>query len=143
MTVEIVDYRAIHAREICENNKVDGSFFWTQAQVLEGEKHTYTVLYCGQPVIATGICELWDSVGEAWMIADNEIAKHPITFARLVKTHLIKYMSDYNFKRVQANVRSDWKPAHRFARFCEMKKEGDMPMFGPEGSTYTRYARVI
>ena len=143
MSVEIVVYKTSHGREICAHNKVDSSFFWSQAEVLEGEKHAFTVLYYKQPMISTGICELWDGVGEAWMLADNDIAKHPLVFARLVKTHLIAYMDKHNFRRVQAHVRSDWKPAHRFARFCEMKKEGRMPRFGPEGGEYTRYARVI
>ena len=55
MTVEIVPYAAAHARKICEHNKVDEAFFYSQADVFEGEKHAFTVLYCKQPVISTGI----------------------------------------------------------------------------------------
>ena len=143
MTVKIVGYQASHARDICTANLVENAFFYAQAEVLEGQKHAFTVLLNNQPVISTGICELWEGVGEAWMIADKKISDHPIIFSRLIRTHFFRYMRNYNFCRVQANVRKDWHPAKRFARFCEMKPEGEMPSFGPEGATYIRYARVI
>ena len=143
MTVRIVGYQASHARDICYANLVENSFFYSQADALVGQRHAYTVIYNNQPVISTGICELWSGVGEAWMIANKSISDRPLMFSRLIKTHLFRYMRNYDFRRVQANVRSDWSPAKRFARFCEMHEEGEMPGFGPEGGTYTRYARVI
>ena len=43
-------------------------------------------------------------------------------------------------KSLQAIVRSDFKDAHKLAKFLGFESEGLMRKYGPDGSDYERYA---
>jgi len=56
-------------------------------------------------------------------------------FDILVKTSKVK--------RIQTNVKADFKLGHRFAEWLGFEKEGLMKYYGPDGSNYIRYARIV
>ena len=45
--------------------------------------------------------------------------------------------------RIQAAVRADWPEAQRFAEFLGLENEGLMRKYGPDGSDYFRFAKVL
>ena len=46
-------------------------------------------------------------------------------------------------KRLQTSVKADCEMALRFASWLGLKPEGKMIGYGPDGSDYMRYARII
>lgn len=104
---------------------------------------SFTGLVDNKPIAAGGVFPLWENVAEGWVLATKEINNYPITFAKVIK-HRTEYMlKNNNIKRLQTSVKADCELAIRFAKWLGLKEEGLMKHYGPDGSDYFRYARII
>ena len=54
-----------------------------------------------------------------------------------------KAIDEYNIKRVQTAVRSDFDKGIRFAEWLGLENEGLMKHYGFDGSAQYRYARIF
>ena len=139
----IVDeFRAEHAVAILAQHD-DPERWEEQAQIIEETGSALTVFIDNQPAMCVGIIDIWDGLGEVWIVVSNAIESRPVSVARGMRELLDGYFEQGGDRRIQSNVRADWATARRFAKFVGMKEEGLMPSFGPEGADYVRYAKVL
>lgn len=95
-------------------------------------------------VLATGgVHRMWDGVGEAWLLVGKEGYEKPRTVARYTDLIFQHIQEEYDLFRIQASVSALDIVANRYARWLGFEKEGIMRKYGPDGSDYIRYARVM
>ena len=104
---------------------------------------SFTGMYNNKPIAAGGVFPLWEGVAEGWVLATKEINNYPITFARVMKKRTDMMIANNLIKRLQTSVKADCDIAIRFAKWLGLKEEGLMKGYGPDGSDYYRYARII
>ena len=104
---------------------------------------SFTGIVNNKPIAAGGVFPLWDGVAEGWVLATKEINNYPITFARVMKQRTDMMIKNNLIKRLQTSVKADCDIAIRFAKWLGLKEEGLMKGYGPDGSDYLRYARII
>ena len=104
---------------------------------------SFTGIINGKPIAAGGVFHLWDGVAEGWVLATKEIFKYPIFCAKHIKNRTEIIINTHNIKRLQTSVKADCQMALRFAGWLGLKPEGKMIGYGPDGSDFIRYARII
>jgi len=110
---------------------------------LEYENASFTAIVNGKPIAAGGIFILWDNVAEGWVLATSEIWNYKLTMAKIFKKRTDVLVKENKIKRLQTAVKADFELGHKFAQFLGLEKEGLMKHYGPDGSDYIRYARII
>ena len=136
------DFRAEHAVAILAKHD-DPSRWEEQARIIEESGQALTVFIDDEPAMCVGIIDIWEGLGEVWIVVSDAIQSRPVSVARGMRELLDGYFEQGGYRRIQSNVRADWDTARLFAEFVGMKEEGMMPSFGPEGADYVRYAKVI
>lgn len=104
---------------------------------------SFTAVVDNKPIAAGGIYVLWEGVAEGWVMATKEVWNHPISMAKHFKKKTDILIETTKIKRLQTTVKADFKLGHRFASWLGFEKEGLMEYYGPDGSDYIRYARII
>ena len=104
---------------------------------------SFTGLINDKPIAAGGVFHLWDGVAEGWVLASKEIYKYPIFCAKHIKRRTEIIIKANNIKRLQTSVKADCDVALRFAKWMGLKEEGIMKKYGPDGSDFIRFARII
>ena len=104
---------------------------------------SFTGLVNNKPFAAGGVFHLWDGVAEGWVLATKEIYKYPIFCAKHIKRRTEIIIKANNIKRLQTSVKADCDVAVRFAKWMGLKEEGLMKSYGPDGSDFIRFAKVI
>jgi RimJ/RimL family protein N-acetyltransferase len=92
---------------------------------------------------AGGMKLLWEGVAEGWVMANEDVWKHPIITARAIKKNFEKAARAKNLKRVQTAIRSDFTVGKKFAKWLGLKEEGLMRRYGFDGSDQYMYARIF
>jgi len=95
----------------------------------------------GEVYAVTGLAPVWDGVAEAWFIPSKFMDRRKISVIRVVRKELESAIVRLKLRRVQAVVRSDFRDAHKLAKWLNFESEGLMRKFGPDGLDYERYAR--
>ena len=86
---------------------------------------------------------VWGQVAEGWVIATNEMWKHPLATAKAIKKDFARVAKEHNIQRVQTGIRKDFKQGIRFAEWLGLEREGLMRKWGFDGSDQYMYARII
>ncbi len=113
------------------------------AYYLEEVGMSFTGLINNKPIAAGGVFHLWDGVAEGWVLATKEIFNYPIFCAKHIKNRTEIIINTHKIKRLQTSVKADCQMALRFAGWLGLKPEGRMIGYGPDGSDFIRYARII
>jgi len=140
--VKLIPYRAGHARKILLR-EVEGYLqnckdFDEWAKINEGPEawsavnDTDTVVACG------GVREMWEGVGEAWLLLGEGTVGHEIGVCK----EILKKLHEVKFHRVQAHARVDFPIAHTFLHRLGFKEEGYMKMYYPDKCDAILYART-
>ena len=146
--VVIVPFENKHAEQILEQG-LNSEFLELKP---EHRKYAYflkefgmwfTGLVNNKPIAAGGVFYLWDGVAEGWVLATKEIYKYPIFCAKHIKQRTEIILKANKIKRIQTSVKADCDVALRFAKWLGFKKEGLMESYGPDGSDFVRFARVM
>jgi hypothetical protein len=90
-----------------------------------------------------GVGMYWAGVGEAWLVLSSRISDFPVSLHRIVCTELSRIVSEHHLHRVQTVVPYDHKRAKRWIERLGFEFEGVMPKYGPDGSWFVRYGRVM
>ena len=104
---------------------------------------SFTGLVYDKPIAAGGVFHLWDGVAEGWVLATKDIYKYPIFCAKHIKQRTEIILKANKIKRIQTSVKADCDVALRFAKWLGFKKEGLMESYGPDGSDFVRFARIM
>jgi len=144
----MVDYKPEHIESILDGDmsKMARKSFGMAEDIAHGlvaPGLAFTGLIDGYVIASAGIKPLWPRVGEAWIVASDNMPKKKLSVIKLIKENFDRMIQDNNFVRVQASVRSDWLEAKRFAEFLGFEHEGIMRKYGPDGQDYFRMARIF
>ena len=90
-----------------------------------------------------GVHNIWQGVGEAWLLLGKEAFARPTTVARHTCNMFDHMQEEYEYQRIQASISVKDANAKRFAEWLGFQNEGIMKKYGPDGSDYYRYARVM
>ena len=104
---------------------------------------SFTGLVNNKPIAAGGVFHLWDGVAEGWVLATKDIYKYPVFCAKHIKQRTEIILQANNIKRLQTSVKANCDVALRFAKWLGLKEEGLMKNYGPDGSDFIRFARII
>ena len=113
------------------------------ALYLEQVGLSFTAIVNDKPIAAGGISVLWDNVAEGWVMATHEVWNHSIIMAKHFKKRTDILIETTKIKRLQTSVKADFTLGHKFAKWLKFEEEGLMKHYGPDGSDYIRYARII
>ena len=95
-------------------------------------------------VLATGgVHPMWEGVGEAWLLVGKEGYDKPKTVAQWTDYLFQILQEEHKLFRIQASVSALDLTANRYAQWLGFEKEGIMRKYGPDGTDYIRYARVM
>ena len=146
--VVIVPFENKHAEQILEQG-LNSEFLELKpehrkyAYFLKEVGMSFTGLVNNKPIAAGGVFHLWDGVAEGWVLATKDIYKYPIFCAKHIKQRTEIILKANKIKRIQTSVKADCDVALRFAKWLGFKKEGLMESYGPDGSDFVRFARVM
>ena len=104
---------------------------------------SFTGLVNNRPIAAGGVFHLWDGVAEGWVLATKDIYKYPVFCAKHIKQRTEIILQANKIKRLQTSVKANCDVALRFAKWLGLKEEGLMKNYGPDGSDFIRFARII
>jgi hypothetical protein len=76
-------------------------------------------------------------------LATKDIYKYPVFCAKHIKQRTEIILKANKIKRLQTSVKADCDVALRFAKWLGLKEEGLMKQYGPDGSDFIRFARII
>jgi hypothetical protein len=150
-TLHIVPYTKEHGQFIlsCQmNHKVleaDRHYINVEgdAKNLEQDHLAFTGVVNNKAIFAAGMKIIWGQVAEGWVIASNEMWKHPIGVAKAIKKDFARVAKENNITRVQSAIRKDFKQGLRFAEWLGLEREGLMKKFGFDGTDQYMYARIF
>ena len=146
--VVIVPFENKHAEQILEQG-LNSEFLELKpehrkyAYFLKEVGMSFTGLVNNKPIAAGGVFYLWDGVAEGWVLATKDIYKYPVFCAKHIKQRTEIILKANKIKRIQTSVKADCDVALRFAKWLGFKKEGLMESYGPDGSDFVRFARVM
>ena len=103
----------------------------------------FTGIFNDNPIFAAGMKMIWGQVAEGWVIATNEMWKHPLGVAKAIKKDFARVAKENNITRVQSAIRKDFSEGQRFAEWLGLEKEGLMRKWGFDGSDQYMYARLF
>ena len=109
---------------------------------LADKGNAYTLFLNNKPVVAGGICILWNGVAEGWVIANKNIFEIKFLAAKEIKIRTDELCKKNNIKRLQTSVKADFKAGVRFASWLGLEAEGLQKKYGPDGTDYLRMARI-
>ena len=146
--VVIVPFENKHAEQILEQG-LNSEFLELKPEhkkyafFLKEVGMSFTGLVHHKPFAAGGGFHLWDGVAEGWVLATKDIYKYPIFCAKHIKQRTEIILKANKIKRIQTSVKADCDVALRFAKWLGFKKEGLMESYGPDGSDFVRFARIM
>lgn len=86
-----------------------------------------------------GIFHMRPGTGHAWMWMARGWRRH----ARAITAEVLAVLAESGLRRVEAAVRCDFAPGHRWIRALGFECEAErMKAWGPEGDDFALYARV-
>ena len=113
------------------------------AKNLEQDHLAFTGMVNDKPIFAAGMKMIWGQVAEGWVIATDQMWKHPIAISKAIKKDFARVAKEHNIKRVQSGIRKDFKEGIRFAEWLGLEREGLMKNWGFDGSDQYLYARIF
>jgi len=144
----VADYKPEHGQEILDGKMNKGapqhiSKYLNFAKSLHVPGQSFSAIDNGHLIACRGIKQLWPGVAEVWFLSSDKVHNHVRPVIKIIFKYLPRLIKEQKLVRIQSAVRADWPEAQRFAQFMGLENEGLMRKYGPDGTDYFRYARVI
>lgn len=107
--------------------------------------NTYTCIFDGETVAVGGINIFHEGMGEAWVILTKQSKKNGIfglIACRAIQNKLDQLIKQLRMRRVEANVRANFKVAIRFTEAIGFKFDCERKNFFPGGISSMLYSKV-
>lgn len=148
--IKIIAFRAEHAEELIERGRQDfGSLADADMSLrpyfdvlTEAQDQSYTVVDDGHLVLSAGIFEVWEAMGEAWLLPSQRLLEKPLRAIRVVKPRFEQIIERHGFRRVQATAHADFLRGQRFLEWLGFEQEGRLRKYGPDGADHIIYSRI-
>ena len=113
------------------------------AKNLEQDNLSFTAILNNKPIVSAGMKMVWGKVAEGWVIGTDEMWKHPISVAKIIKRDFARIAKEQDIERIQTAVRKDFETGIRFVEWLGFEREGLMKKWGFDGTDQYMYARII
>ena len=149
--LHITPYTKEHGRFIlsCQMNhkilEADSKYIklMGDAENLKEDNLSFTAISNNKPIVSAGMKKVWGKVAEGWVIGTDEMWKHPISIAKIIKRDFARIAKEQDIERIQTAVRKDFKTGIRFVEWLGFEREGLMKKWGFDGTDQYMYARII
>jgi len=101
----------------------------------------YTGCVNGDIIGCAGLFRLWPGVAEVWAVTTPLVEKYPVSFHKAIYRGLERLQNDMGLWRIQTAIHKDHWVSQEWVKRMGFEFEGDMPGYGPDKSTYRRFAR--
>lgn len=132
------DFYAIELQDEQENWMALSELNADDVRMLVNMGSTTVTDFEGRIILIGGLIEVAPGRAEAWTIISEHAGVHMVRLSRMVK----RYLDGGPFRRIEANVRSDFAPGIRWANMMGFEMEGLMKQYSPNGADHYLYARV-
>jgi hypothetical protein len=131
--MKLIPYEAEHARNLVlrevEKPVQNLPDFEQWAEINEGP-FAWSALYGDSVVACGGVRDMWDGVGEAWLLLGADSVQFRVPICMAVREKLDEALTKYH--RIQAHARMDFSLAHIFLRKLGFREEGYMRAYYPD-----------
>lgn len=106
----------------------------------------HNAFWCWDGNILLGIAgfwELWDGVGEGWLILTPEGRERPFVTYREIRKRFYQAASELGLRRIQATVRADFEQGCQLVERLGLEVEGLLREYGADGADHWVYARIL
>lgn len=101
-----------------------------------------TILHNKKPVAIFGLVLWAEGIWHWWGLLSDGVKECPIAFHKECLRILKENMLRHNARRMQMDVRADYKMGRHWATALGFQCEGLMKKFGPNGEDHYLYART-
>ncbi len=112
------------------------------AQAREDNGKCITGLVDGVIVGCGGIDELWEGVGEVWLMLSYEVDRFPIRSYEVIQQGLAELIEHNDLWRCQAWCRVDFVQAHTLFRHLGFEVEGRARKYAPDATDCLLYSLI-
>jgi RimJ/RimL family protein N-acetyltransferase len=97
----------------------------------------YSIVIDGKIYCCIGLIKVWKDRGRVWSLIDIKAGQHMVALIRTFK----KLYKQHKIKRIEIDVKSDFKQGHRMAKLLGFKREGTMIKYFDD-MNFDLYAKV-
>ena len=149
--IELIPYKAEHAIEVISQQSkqpcLDVSELTKQWAKTKTCPASTTCVSDGKILGCAGLEICWPGMAEVWALFASDISKYHI-IPKMAKQQLESWIKEYDLKRVQAPLRTDFPAGIRFAEFLGFKPDGwpEVPKgvlmknYHPDGTSAIMYS---
>lgn len=105
--------------------------------------HTIVESSTGGVIGVIGFNKIWDGVVRAWAVFGVDVQRYPIAFHKLILRLIEHYTFILKIWRIEITVLCSFNQGIKWAESLGFIREGCMKKFGPDGSDFYLYARVV
>jgi hypothetical protein len=148
---KVVDYNTEHLEQIIDNlrslerrqlARVRMDVMAWNDMIMSDTPNPKTVMADDKPVVIGGVSNLWNGVGEGWMIASQDIRSHMFYICKQVRKYLDEQVKLMKVIRLQAVVSVNNEDVYNFAtKFLGFTYEGYLHKYGMDGSDQLMFAK--
>jgi hypothetical protein len=144
MTLQIVPFRPEHLAEI-EPRAHDVRLTQDLPDILEripayaAAGPAVTAFLNGTALCCGGVAMYWNGVGKGWLYTSTEVDRHRIAFHRGARGWIEQVVRAWGLRRLEVDVPVWNQMSCRWIERLGFQHESDMPLYGPDGSTWIRY----
>ena len=147
---KVVDYNTEHLEQIIDNlrslerrqlARVRMDVMAWNDMIMSDTPNPKTVMADDKPVVIGGVSNLWNGVGEGWMIASQDIRSHMFYICKQVRKYLDEQVKLMKVIRLQAVVSVNNEDVYNFAtKFLVFTYDGYLHKYGMDGSDQLMFA---
>ena len=96
-------------------------------------------------LVSAGLVPVWKGLADGWSIVSHRLRQHPEKREILanIRYSLVEMARIFQYRRVQVDVKKDFREGHAFVKLLGFRPEGDMEQYGPQGETMTKYVWLM
>ena len=133
--LSIVPFEARHLEMLPRAKAALSDIEW---QLLQEQQYSYTLLHGERAVACAGVVKHWEGRGEGWMFIGPHSRSELMFLCRAVK----RFFAYCPFRRVEAVVKDDFLPAHKWVRKFGFRVEGRLRSYSPSGEDMVLYSKI-
>lgn len=143
--IEIVPFRMDHLGGI-EPREHDQRLIRSLPDMLEripvyaASGPAVTAFSNGTALCSGGVAMFWPGVGKGWLYTSRAVDSHRLGFHRAARGWIERIVRSWGIRRLEVDV-PEWNAMScRWIERLGFRNEGAMRLYGPDGSTWIRYA---
>lgn len=110
-------------------------------QIYEQYPNNFTMFYNDQVKFCGGVVDIWNGMGEMWMILNKDLDGCKFEIIRTIR-YEVDNLFDTQYHRLQATIDCANDAAIRFVEWLGFKREGVLRKYSHDRKDYYMYARV-